>query len=350
MKNILVCLILFITIPVYAQTFSNPESVEYDAANNRWLVGQNNSGKVLIYNPTNGVLTDFCVGMTTGPYGIEILGNVLYCCDGSRVKGYDLTSGTMVFNLNLNATFLNGITSDGNNFLFVTDYSAKKIFRINVSANSFNPMATIVKSPNGIIYDSANNRCVFVTWGANAPIQAISLMDSTISTLITTTLTNLDGIIRDSQGNWYVSAWGTNSLNKTDAAFSYNPVSVKNGLSSPADLGINATLDSIGIPNSGSANNVVFHAISNTSGINDLNNKETLPFPNPSGSRITITLDDMIIDGRIELTDISGKEISSDTAKGNIFYIDKGELSTGNYIIRISDRGKVVYTKQIVFK
>jgi hypothetical protein len=342
-------LLLFFAITAGAQTFSGPESVEYDAANNRWLVGQKNNGKVLIYNPANGALTEFCTGMTNGPYGMEILGNVLYCCDGARVKGFDLSSGTMVFNLNLGATFLNGITSDGTSNLFVTDYTAKKIFRVNVATTTSNQMTTTVKSPNGIIYDGANNRCIFVTWGSSAPVQAMSLADSTISTLLTTTLTNCDGIIRDLSGNYYISAWGTSSLNKTDNTFSYNPVSVMTGLSSPADLGINSAGDSIGIPNSGNANNVVFYKINSPSGINEINHNNSIAFPNPTADRVTITIDNPVVNGRIELIDSSGKIVATDKANGKIFFIEKGNLPDGNYLVKISGKGKVLYTNKIVF-
>jgi hypothetical protein len=190
----------------FAQSFSSPESVEYDAAHSRWLVGNHSSGDVLAYSPSSNTLTPFCTGMTNGPYGIEILGNVLYCCDGSRVKGYDLDNGSQVFNLNLNASFLNGITTDGSAYLFVTDFSAKKIYRVNTATNAFNLMATLVKTPNGIVYDGAQNRLVFATWGANAAVQSLSLFDSTVSTLVTTTISSFDGIIRDALGNWYLSS------------------------------------------------------------------------------------------------------------------------------------------------
>lgn len=69
-------------------------------------------------------------------------------------------------------------------------------------------MCATIKTPNGIIYDGANNRCVFVTWGSNSPIQAMSLADSTISTLATSTYSNSDGITRDPAGFWYVTCWG----------------------------------------------------------------------------------------------------------------------------------------------
>ena len=256
-------LLATLLLPVFAsaQNFSKPESVQYDTLNNRWLVGNVNSNSVQMYSPMSGTLTPFCSGMTSGPYGIEILGNVLYCCDGSRVRGYDLNNGNEVFNLNLNAQFLNGITNDGNGHLFVTDFSVKKIYRVNVITNEFNLMATTVKTPNGIYYDGGNNRLVFATWGGNAEVQALSLADSSVTTLIATTIGNIDGIIRDQQGNWYISSWSPQGLYRIAQDFS-NPLdTLMTGFTQPADLGINEAGDSIGIPNSGFQNNVVFYAI-----------------------------------------------------------------------------------------
>ncbi|MBL0340085.1 MAG: hypothetical protein IPP71_03700 [Bacteroidetes bacterium] len=325
-KLVLFISLLLLQLTASAQLFSSPESVEYDAVNNRWLVGQRSSGKVLICNPANGSLTDFCTGMTNGPYGIEIMGSILYCCDGARIKGFDLTSGALVFNVNLNASFLNGITSDGSTNLFVTDYSAKKIYRVNTVTSTFNIMATTIKSPNGIHYDGALNRCVFVTWGSNAPVQAMSLVDSTITTVLSTTLSNCDGISRDQQGNWYFSAWGNSALNKTDSIFSYPPIVVLTGLSSPADLGINSAGDSIGIPNSGAANNVVFYVVNNSSAIHEVIDHQVSPYPIPTVNRVTITLDFPISNGSIELLDVSGQTISTKKANGSVYFIEKGNL------------------------
>jgi len=163
MKKTLLFIAIFFPFLSFAQVFNGPESVEYDAVNNRWLSSQHTSGVVLTVEPSSGILTTFCSGMTSGPHGIEIMGNILYCCSGGVIKGYDLTTGTLAFNVNLNATFLNGLTSDGGNYLFATDFTAKKIYRVNVTDSSFNVMVTTVKTPNGIIYDGPHNRCVFVT-------------------------------------------------------------------------------------------------------------------------------------------------------------------------------------------
>ncbi|NHM07882.1 T9SS type A sorting domain-containing protein [Flavobacterium sp. CYK-4] len=244
------------SILVFSQTLNGPESIEWDQDNTRWLIGNKGNGTVLARNE-NGVLSNFVTGIGSGPYGIEILGDVLYTCEGGFIRGYLLTTGATVFTLNLNATFLNGLTSDGNNFLYATDFTAKKIFKIDVASVSFTTMASgLAKTPNGILYDGENNRCVFVTWGSNAPIMAIDLTTNAVSTVLATTLSNCDGITRDRCGNYYVSSWGNNRLNRFDASLTGTHIVLPTALSSPADLDtrMDVTADIIGNTN---ANNTI---------------------------------------------------------------------------------------------
>jgi hypothetical protein len=335
----------------HAQSFSSPESVEFDAQNNRWFVGQNGSGKINIYDPSTGMLSSFASNIPNGPHGIEILANTLYCCDGNKIKGYDLGSGNLVFNLTLSgSTFLNGLTTDGSNFLFATDFSAKKIFRINPQSNTFNLMASTTKTPNGIYYDQANNRCVFVTWSNNASIQAMSLADSSILTLKSTNLGNMDGITRDQNGNWYFTAWSNNSLLKVDAAFVDNPISVLSGLSSPADIDINATGDSIAIPNSGTANNVVFYEVENSAGQNELEQSECMKlFPNPSGqNEFKIVLQEPIINGTIQLINSNGEIVLSASANGYIFSLNPEHLPSGTYLVEVKTIHSSLHYKEFI--
>jgi hypothetical protein len=290
MKNLLVIAFLLPALFASAQSFNSPESVEYDAAGSRWIVGQNGSGNVNILSPASNTLAPFATGIPSGPHGIEVAGDTVFVCDGARIKGFDRLTGTQVINTNLGATFLNGITSDGGDNLFVTDFTAKKIYRFNRRTLAYNVMVTgLVKSPNGIYYDGANNRCVFVNWGSSATIMAMSLSDSTTSTLYTTTLSNLDGITRDAAGNWYVTAWSNSSLMRFDPLFANAPAAVMTGLSSPADIDINAAGDSIGIPNSGNANNVVFYVVSiSTSADLTINQLRLNVFPNPAADHIQL--------------------------------------------------------------
>ena len=237
---------------IFSQSLNGPESIEWDATNTRWLIGNKGNGTILARSES-GTLSNFVTGIPSGPYGIEILGDVLYSCEGGFIRGYNLTSGANVFTLNLNATFLNGLTSDGNNNLYATDFSAKKIFKIDVNAVSFTTLASgLAKTPNGIFYDGENNRCVYVTWGSNAPIMAIDLTTNVTSTILSTTLSNCDGITRDSCGNYYVSSWGNNKRNKFDASLTRTHTVLPTVLSSPADIDcrFGTTADVVGNTNS----------------------------------------------------------------------------------------------------
>lgn len=251
MKKLLLASIILFSLTSFAQTLSGPESIEWDEANNRWLISNTGNGTILARS-TTGVLSSFVSGVPSGPYGIEILGNVLYACSGSTIRGYNLTTGASVFTLNVGASFLNGLTSDGVNFLYATDFSAKKIFKIDTGATSFTTIATgLVKTPNGILYEGANNRCVFVNWGANAPIMAIDLTTFAVTTILATTLSNCDGITKDGCGNYYVTSWGNNKLNKFNNTLTGTPTIIAGTLSNPADIDCKyGTInDEIGITN-----------------------------------------------------------------------------------------------------
>jgi hypothetical protein len=250
-KNLLIAFLLFISIALNAQSLSGPESIEYDAANNRYLISNTNSGQILARS-ANGTLSVFKSGISPAPYGLEILGNRVYACCSGFIKGFNLQTGAQEFNLNLGATFLNGITTDGIGNLFATDFSAKKIYRIKPSSNSYNVMASnLVQSPNGICYDQANNRLVFVNWGSNAPIKSLSLSDSLVYTLTNTNLGNCDGIVWNGLDSWYVTVWTGQKVMKFDANFAAGPILVANALSSPADIDYNEEGDTLAIPNSG---------------------------------------------------------------------------------------------------
>jgi Secretion system C-terminal sorting domain len=253
MKQILFLLFFIVCIPFYSQTLSSPESVEWDQANNRWLVGNSGNGTI-VARSISGTLTAFASGMPSGPYGIEILGDKVYACSGGFIRGYNLSNGANVFNLNVGGTFLNGLTSDGVNFLYATDFTAKKIFKIDVAATSFTTIASaLVKTPNGILCEPEFNRCLITSWGANAPILAINLTTNAITTVLATTLSNCDGITKDSCGYYYVTAWGNNKLNKFDYTLTGTSTVIPGTLSSPADIDcrFGDTFDTVGIPGGG---------------------------------------------------------------------------------------------------
>ncbi len=253
--NLIIALFIF-PIVVSAQSYSNPESVAYDATNNRYLVSNSNNGQI-IARAANGTLSIFKSGISPQPYGIEVVDNVVYANCGGFVKGYSLTDASQVFSVNTGAAFLNGIASDGNGNLFVTDFNGPKIYRVQIASQTSNVMASgLGQSPNGMIYEAETNRLLFVNWGNNAPIKAMSLSDSTVSVVATTSYGNCDGIAKDNLGNYYISSWGVSGIIKFNSTFT-SPEIIMTGLSQPADIFFNALTDTLAIPVTG-ADNVVF--------------------------------------------------------------------------------------------
>ena len=321
----------------HAQTFSAPESVAYDGARHRWLVSQNGVNRIDAYRPGAGGLTTFATGLSSGPHGLEVLGDTLYACDGGHVRGFALASGAAVFDVNLGGSFLNGLTTDGTRYLFATDFSARRIYRVDARTGAFNLLTTTVRIPNGIAYDGANNRLVLVTWGNNAPVQAISLADSTVSTLRTTSLSNCDGITRDPAGNWYVTAWGTNALHRFDSAFAAPPVQVRSGLSNPADIEANAAGDSIAIPNAGGANNVVFFTGTLTGLMPPATLQPLRCWPNPAADQCTVQTEPPGPGATLVLRDAAGRLVRRQPLAGARTVVMRAGLPAGFYHVAVYD-------------
>lgn len=341
--KIITLLLTLLSTSVFSQSYSGPESAEYDYANSRWLIANTSSHQVLARN-SSGVLSVFVTGLVSGPYGIEIVDDVLYCCSGASIKGYNLADGTNVFNLNIGASFLNGLTHDNSGNLYATDFSAKKIFKINIATQTFSAIATsLVQSPNGIIYNEATNACVFVNWGSNAPIKSIDLTTNAVTTLITTSFSNCDGIAKDAAGNYYISNWGMQNVMKYNSAFSNTPEIAASGLSSPADIFINTVDNVLAVPNSGN-NTVSFTTLPMLTSISYenpfLNSVKIYPNPITESSVLKFELpNEMKVNAKI--IDIQGRIVSElipiDTLIQNgLFQLETNKLNSGLYFVLFS--------------
>lgn len=340
-KHFYFFLALYFSCNVFGQSYSGPESVEFDYTNNRWLIGNKNSHEVLARDASGNLtllIPSSDIG-SSGPFGIEITNNVLYMCCGAIVKGFDLSTLELVFSVNTGGTFLNGITHDNDGNLFVTDFTAKKIYKIDIANQESTIVASdLVQQPNGIIFDEPNNRCVFVNWGSNAPIKSLNLIDNTVSTILSTNHGNCDGIARDGNGAFYISMWQGQQVVKYNNDFSESNVVLNQGLSSPADLFFNTQDMVLGIPNSGN-NTVTFMEFS-------LNTEELVletfnVYPNPVQDELIIRWNEGIsIPENLEFYDLSGKLIHTinpleHKIENNAIRVNVGNLNSGVYFVHI---------------
>lgn len=300
--------LIFICTTISAQTYQSAESVEYDPSQNRFLISNGNN---ILARASDGTLSFF--GNGSASHGLEVLGDNVFGLSGDILRGYDLETAEEVMSVTLSgAAFLNGLTSDGVETLYATDFSGQKIYKINVADLNAPTQEVIVdntvKTPNGIIFDGANNRLIFVTWGNNADIREVDLVDHTVSVITSTSLGNIDGIDDDSDGNYYISSWSPAQITKYDSNFE-NPVTVTTpSLNAPADIGYAQAIDTLAIPQGNTVDYVGFEVVSPTKEIGSTEFGLTV-YPNPvvASSWIQFDLEQMSnvdlliydIDGRL---------------------------------------------------
>ncbi|MCB9193720.1 MAG: T9SS type A sorting domain-containing protein [Flavobacteriales bacterium] len=311
---------------------SGPESVEYDAAHDRYYVSNTTSHTILIVDNLLNTMP-FVSGLTSGPHGLEMKGDTLFACSGGSIKGYLTNGGVPVFDLDLGAVFLNGLTTDGT-YLYTTDFSTNRIYKVDPATVSF---STLVSStgytPNGIVYDPMEDRLVVVSWGANATIHEVDPMLGTNTLLYTTPLSNIDGITIDCQGNFIVSSWSPDQLTKYDPLFSAAGVDLGAvGLNNPADIGYDPVHHLVLVPNAGS-NTVSFVQLTYCGvGVDEVAaTGDFQVFPNPSAGTLDLELPGM--DRALyEVQDVTGRIVRLGEWQAGV-PIDLRGTPTGMYIL-----------------
>jgi len=338
-RNLLLSLLITLPSFIFAQNFAG-ESIEYDAVQNRFFSSANNGS--IVQRAANGTISFFGTGLLSS-YGMEVMNNTLFAIAGSSVYGYDLDTEQQVMQISIaGASFLNGMASDGNNRLWVTDFSAKRIHEIDVT-NYASPSSSIVvnntvTTPNGIVYDEVENRLIFVNWGSNAPIKQVTLDDYTVSTITTTSLGNIDGIDNDSYGNFYISSWSPNRITKYTANFSTSEIISAPGISSPADICYALEIDTLAIPNGNGTVTFVGFATP-TSVKEELQQSAISVYPNPvtQHSYIAFELNEAE-QTNIKLLDMSGRvahQILSEklSAGAHRVLLAGFEMASGQYLL-----------------
>ena len=315
--------------------YSGPESVEYDAANNRYLIS--NTGSSLIRQRDQGGAVTLFANVSPAPYGLEIMNNVVYACSGGTIKAFDM-NGNAIQTINAGGTFLNGITGDGTH-LYVTDYSAKKIFKHQPGGSVTTLVANTVFSPNGIVYDPVQDRLVVVAWGSNAAITAVNKETGAMSTLTTTTLTNIDGITIDCLGNFLVASWTPDAITRFEPTFTLPGVTVSTAaLSNPADIDFDHVNNRICIPNSGN-NTITLHDYDCSTGIAAVAEEEALrAIPNPTTGLVRIE-PRLARDEAYILLDARGLLVGGGTIRSGAM-LDIGRLTNGVYVIHFTRTGQ----------
>jgi len=354
MKSLFTSFLSLCVCVVSAQVFSSIESVEYDAVNSRFLVS--NGNRVIEANG-DGEEVAFFGTAPRSDYGMEVMNGNLFTIVGSSVRAYELITGLEVMNVSISgAQFLNGMASDGVNRIWVTDFGGKRIHELDVT-DMANPVVTTivantVNTPNGIVYDADDNRLVFAGWGSNAKIKQVDLSDYVVTELISTSISNIDGIDDDNDGNFYISSWSpTARITRYDNVFSAGEIITAPGLSSPADICYAKEIDTLAIPNTGNQT-LTFIGFA-TSSVSEQTNIEPIGvgcMPNPVTDQSVISIE-LLRSGFTEVTisDLSGRIIhtllSENLSAGSHKVLLYGiEIPQGVYICSVGQEGLAATT------
>ncbi|MFH1852783.1 MAG: SMP-30/gluconolactonase/LRE family protein [Candidatus Neomarinimicrobiota bacterium] len=246
-KTIIMFVPLLTAIPLPAQNyFVNPESVTFDAERSRYLVSNKGDGKIISLD-LNGNQAIFSSSQSS-VRGLQILSDRLYAACDAGVVAFNLATAAKVMTVAISErVFLNDITADGDGYLYISDSSSGKIFRVNSADQSWSTFVSGLASPNGLLFDAANNRLLVCHWGANAKISAVDLSNGSVSWVVSTPYSDLDGLAFDSQGSIYVSSWGSGVVYRYNNLFTMADA-VSSGHAGPADIYISAE-DVLAVPN-----------------------------------------------------------------------------------------------------
>lgn len=267
MKTLYTLFALLFTSTLSAQSPSGIESAEYDPSGERWFVSCGSS--TLLSTSDMGDSWDF-FGSANASYGMEVMNGALFVIQSNQVYAYDLNTAELLGMVSIaGAGFLNGMGSDGNGTLIISDFSTGRILKIDASDPANMSTSTLVgntgSTPNGVVIDVANGRAVVVNWGGNSDILAIDIESGAVTTLVNGSgLGNCDGIDMDSEGNYYISSWSPTRITKYNSDFTESEIVVSSGLSSPADISFDEANNILGVANSGS-DQVTFHYFSGAS-------------------------------------------------------------------------------------
>lgn len=365
MKNIIPTSIFFsllFNFSLFAQTYNSPESVEYDFANNRYLIA-NRAANQILARAGNGTLS-VLASLSGSPYGIEIVGDTLYCCTSGSLRGVNLNTGVQIFNQTIaSGAFLNGITHDPAGNLYITGFSNSKVYRFNTATRQFNVFVNnTIAQPNGIIYDAydgVNPRLVMASWGNNAAVRAINLADSSMTTLVTTPFGSIDGIAKGNNGYFYIACWSNNSIQRYDSTFT-NPATamVTTGITSPADIYYNKITDTLAVPfGSGSSGSVNFYFFGNLTAQKSLLNVDDIRiYPNPTNGIVHLNgINNELKQFTVNLFEIgSGRLIFSENItnfnENERINLKSQQVSSGLYFIELLTKEGIISRKKLIIE
>lgn len=182
MKKIIAFVALFITLlsPVANSTETKgnpldaPEAAFWHAESRTWFVSNLGGGLSLArdgfgwltrYDESGRLLNARWIEGMDAPTGIAAVGNMLYVADRAGIHEIDVQKAKILRTIEIpNSKFLNDVAAAPNGDLFVSDFEANRIYRLNKDRKAEVWLEGVeLQNPNGLIVDG--NDLIIATWG-----------------------------------------------------------------------------------------------------------------------------------------------------------------------------------------
>ena len=336
--------------------YNHPESCVYDYENQRWLISNTGGTTSVgnIFSVENDGTIELFKDEIDSPCGMSIAEGVLYVSNWpEEVYGFDLETGEEVFFMEFNPQGnVDGQTYDNDGHLFVVD-TFGKIYKIYLETNTVSLFVSgLTNWTQDIVFDEVNNRLLSIAYALNAPIQAISLEDSTV-TNFSTSYSYYDGITMDQFGNVYLASHQSpGRIVKYFAGLLGDHEVISTGHNEPAGLFYNVVDNIIAVPNYG-GNSVDFIPMGTTNSEDSSsdNTEDTFAifvYPNPNSGIFTVEFSSgQPLPKAIEVYNLCGQKITSFKIQQNFFKIDLSNLYKGMYFLSIETMDKILIKKVI---
>jgi hypothetical protein len=257
--NRLTSFLLIVGVIFAAQSLSaqnlldGPQGTIYDSVYNRYLVTNYWSTSVVEIDSL-GNQSYFATGLPQC-MSICIVDTIVYVSHVSGLLGFHLATRQPI---TLPLTGLpsplrnyDGLATDTSGNLYMLDVGGRIIkIRLSDYACSRFVSSGVAVPAQDITFDIFNNRLLVGGWISNAPIQAVQIADSSVSTVVAASVGLLDGIAMDRFGNVYVSSHAVGGkAYRYRRGFTKPPELICESFGEPSGLDFNNRDDILAVPN-----------------------------------------------------------------------------------------------------
>jgi outer membrane protein assembly factor BamB len=244
------------------ENVATPESIYYDEASGFIFTSQINgmpterdgNGRIVKLNADGTVAAADWVTGLNAPKGLRADRGTLWIADLDEVIGVEIASGRIASRVKIDgAQFLNDVATGADGTVYVSDFTANRIYAIKDGTVTTFAEGDQLEYPNGLLVEG--NRLIVGSWGkpeadfsTKVPGRLYALdLDTKQKTLITPKpFANIDGVESDGHGGYLISDYQKGKILRVSA----NGLSteVKQFMPGAADIGFIPAINTVLVP------------------------------------------------------------------------------------------------------